>query len=227
MPAPCSCCPRTFMRIVILSIVRQARCSRAICVLPDEQATIPLERFLNTVMPVLLVINYHALTQLRKSVFFVLFVTFSSFIVPKKNLPPVFNRMQKLPTFSFTSLRVIRRGITGSDCIWRNVSTTIQLYNCILQIISGVKGIRGRAIAEADSRWLPTAAARVQSRVWSSGICGGQKWRRGRFFPSTSVSPAIHSTKLFILTITRGRYNRSVSGRRADPVWTPPPTMQI
>jgi hypothetical protein len=32
----------------------------------------------------------------------------------------------------------------------------------------------GRAIAEAVSRWLPTLAARVQSRVWSSGICGGQ-----------------------------------------------------
>jgi hypothetical protein len=32
----------------------------------------------------------------------------------------------------------------------------------------------GRAIAEAVSRWLPTAAARVQSRVWSNGICGGQ-----------------------------------------------------
>jgi hypothetical protein len=32
----------------------------------------------------------------------------------------------------------------------------------------------GRAIAEAVIRWLPTAVARVQSRVWSSGICGGQ-----------------------------------------------------
>jgi hypothetical protein len=30
----------------------------------------------------------------------------------------------------------------------------------------------GRAIAQAVSRWLPTAAARVRSRVWSSGICG-------------------------------------------------------
>jgi hypothetical protein len=28
----------------------------------------------------------------------------------------------------------------------------------------------GRAIAQAVSRWLPTAAA----RVWSCGICGGQ-----------------------------------------------------
>jgi hypothetical protein len=44
------------------------------------------------------------------------------------------------------------------------------------------------------------------------------KWRRGRFSPSTSVSPAIHSTKFSILTITRGKYNRPVSGRRAE--WT-------
>jgi hypothetical protein len=32
----------------------------------------------------------------------------------------------------------------------------------------------GRAIAQTVSRWLPTAAARVRSRVWSSKICGGQ-----------------------------------------------------
>jgi hypothetical protein len=76
----------------------------------------------------------------------------------------------------------------------------------------------GRAIAEAVSRWLPTAAARVQSRVWSSGICGGQSGVGGRFSPTTSVSPAIHSTKFSILTITRARYNRPVSGRRAE--WT-------
>jgi hypothetical protein len=86
----------------------------------------------------------------------------------------------------------------------------------------------GRSIAEAVSRWLPTAAARVQSRVWSSGICGGV-WRRDRFSPCTSVSPAIHSTKFSILTITRGRYNRPVSGLCAE--WTQfglqPPTMQI
>jgi hypothetical protein len=30
----------------------------------------------------------------------------------------------------------------------------------------------GRAIAQAASRWLPIAAARVRDRVWSSGICG-------------------------------------------------------
>jgi hypothetical protein len=32
----------------------------------------------------------------------------------------------------------------------------------------------GPAIAPAVSRWIPTAEARVQTRVWSSGICGGQ-----------------------------------------------------
>jgi hypothetical protein len=30
------------------------------------------------------------------------------------------------------------------------------------------------AIAQAVSRWLPTAAARVRARVWSCEICGGQ-----------------------------------------------------
>jgi hypothetical protein len=34
--------------------------------------------------------------------------------------------------------------------------------------------MEGRAIAKADSSWLPTAAARIQDRVRLSGICGGQ-----------------------------------------------------
>jgi hypothetical protein len=33
---------------------------------------------------------------------------------------------------------------------------------------------KGRAIAQAVSRWLPTPAARVPNRFWSSGICDGQ-----------------------------------------------------
>jgi hypothetical protein len=52
----------------------------------------------------------------------------------------------------------------------------------------------GRAIAEAVSRWLPTAAARVQSRVWSSGICGGQNgagagFLRVLWFPLSFIPP--------------------------------------
>jgi hypothetical protein len=42
--------------------------------------------------------------------------------------------------------------------------------------------------AQAVSRWLPTAAARVRSQVmWD--LCW-TKWDWGRFSPSTSVSPA-------------------------------------
>jgi hypothetical protein len=52
----------------------------------------------------------------------------------------------------------------------------------------------GRAIAEAVSRWLPTAAARVQSLVWSSGICGGQSgvgtgFLRVLWFPLPFIPP--------------------------------------
>jgi hypothetical protein len=32
----------------------------------------------------------------------------------------------------------------------------------------------GRTIAQAVSRWLPTAAAQVRARVRACGICGGQ-----------------------------------------------------
>jgi hypothetical protein len=52
----------------------------------------------------------------------------------------------------------------------------------------------GRAIAEAVSHWLPTAAARVQSRIWSSGISGGQSGTGAGFlrvlrFPLPFIPP--------------------------------------
>jgi hypothetical protein len=39
---------------------------------------------------------------------------------------------------------------------------------------SKVRWMLGRAIAQAVSRWLPTAAAQVRSQVRSCGICGRQ-----------------------------------------------------
>jgi hypothetical protein len=89
-----------------------------------------------------------------------------------------------------------------------------------LTIPSVTKIIQGRAIAEAVSRWFPTAAARVQFRVWSSGICGGQSGVGAGFlrvlrFPLpviAQISPSSHS---------------KWPTCRVDPVWTPPPTMQI
>jgi hypothetical protein len=72
--------------------------------------------------------------------------------------------------------------------------------------------VQGRAIAQAVSRWLSTTAARVRSRVWSSGICCGQSGSGAGFlrvfrFPLPIFIPPI-------------------SGRRAE--WTqldstPPP----
>jgi hypothetical protein len=53
----------------------------------------------------------------------------------------------------------------------------------------------GRAIVQAVSRWLPTAAARGSSPGLVMWDMWWTKCRWGRFSPSTSVSPAnLHST---------------------------------
>jgi hypothetical protein len=76
----------------------------------------------------------------------------------------------------------------------------------------------GRAIAQAVSRWLPIAVARVPpvQVMWD---LWWTKWHWGRFSASTAVSPTNHhSTNLSIIIITRGRYDRPIGGRRAE--WT-------
>jgi hypothetical protein len=66
----------------------------------------------------------------------------------------------------------------------------------------------GRAIAQAISRRLPTAAARLRAQVRSYGTIWDlwwTKWHWGRFSPSTSVSHAnSHSTKCSILVYHPG-----------------------
>jgi hypothetical protein len=68
----------------------------------------------------------------------------------------------------------------------------------------------GRAIAQAVSRRLPTAEARVRSQVRSCGICGGQSGTGAGFlrvlgFPLPILVPPTtpHSS-----SIIRGWYNR-------------------
>jgi hypothetical protein len=52
-----------------------------------------------------------------------------------------------------------------------------------------VKLVIGLAIAQAVSRWLPTAAARVRARVWSCGICDGQSGAEAGFPLPIFISP--------------------------------------
>jgi hypothetical protein len=79
-----------------------------------------------------------------------------------------------------------------------------------------------RAVAQAVSRWLPTTAVRFASGH-HVGFVVDKAAHWGRFSPSTSVSPANHSTNFFLIIITRGWNNRSIGGRRqSGPSWTPP-----
>jgi hypothetical protein len=71
----------------------------------------------------------------------------------------------------------------------------------------------GRAIAQAVSRWLPTAAAWVRSWVGSCGICGGQSGTEGGFLhvlrsPLPIFIPLIPQQSLS--SIIWGWYNRPV-----------------
>jgi hypothetical protein len=83
--------------------------------------------------------------------------------------------------------------------------------------------------SSSSSHWLPTATARVQSRVWSSGICGGQSGAGAGFlrvlrFPLLMFippnSPASQSLGACII-------GRKWLTYRVDPVWTPPLNMRI
>jgi hypothetical protein len=88
------------------------------------------------------------------------------------------------------------------------------VLNCIprwpsCKIIADTYLLKGRAIAQAVSRWLPTATARVRARVWSSGICGGhigagERFLRVLWFPLPIFIPPNSPS--------------SFSGRRAE--WT-------
>jgi hypothetical protein len=74
--------------------------------------------------------------------------------------------------------------------------------------------IHGRAVAQAVSRWLPIAAARIRVRAASGVVV--DKAALGQVF---SEYPARHhSTNFSIIIITRGWHNRPIGGRSAE--WT-------
>jgi hypothetical protein len=67
--------------------------------------------------------------------------------------------------------------LTSEDIACHALEMNTQYYSITVKAMTAPLAYqlyRSRAIAQAVSCWLPTAAARVQSRVWSSGMCGGQ-----------------------------------------------------
>jgi hypothetical protein len=63
----------------------------------------------------------------------------------------------------------------------------------------------GRAKAQAVSRWLPTAAARVQTRVLSSWICGGQSGAGAGFLRVLRFPPGnLRSTNFSTIAVICG-----------------------
>jgi hypothetical protein len=82
---------------------------------------------------------------------------------------------------------------------------------------------QGRALAQAVSRWLPTVAARVPSRVWSSGICGGQSGAGAGVPCQSSFHQILHHHN------HPGQATRvqSVAAVPSGPSWTSPPIKRI
>jgi hypothetical protein len=80
----------------------------------------------------------------------------------------------------------------------------------------------GRAIAQAVSRWLPTAAARVRSRVWSSGICGGQSGG-GAVFSEYFAFPCQSLFHKILHHLGQATIGQSVADVPSGSSWTPPP----
>jgi hypothetical protein len=87
----------------------------------------------------------------------------------------------------------------------------------------------GRGIAQAVSRWLPTAADRVRDRVWSTGNCDWQSGDEAGFirvlrFPLPIFIPPNSS---FSQSPGAGTIGQKWPTCRVGPVWTPTPTMRI
>jgi hypothetical protein len=87
---------------------------------------------------------------------------------------------------------------------------------------------RGRAVAQAVSRWLPTAAARVRSRSEHVGFVV-EKAALGQVFSGYFGFPCQSSfTNFSLIIISRGWHNKPIGGLSGE--WTqldPPPSIPI
>jgi hypothetical protein len=67
-----------------------------------------------------------------------------------------------------------------------------------------------RAITQAVTRWLPTAAARVRAQVLQVGFVVDKVALGQVFSEYFGFTTNLHSTKFSIITLTRGKYSRPV-----------------
>jgi hypothetical protein len=85
---------------------------------------------------------------------------------------------------------------------------------------------RGRAIAQAVSRWLPTAAARVWSQAKSCGVCSGHNGAKVGFlrvlrFPLPILIPRLLHIHYHVRS-GAGTVGKLVAGVRSGLSLTPP-----
>jgi hypothetical protein len=76
--------------------------------------------------------------------------------------------------------------------MFMNVMISVSCQKLTLQMVSTLVQL-GRAVAQAVSRWLPTAAVRVRVRA-ACGVCGGQRGTGAGFlrvlrFPMPIIPP--------------------------------------
>jgi hypothetical protein len=110
-------------------------------------------------------------------------------------------------------------GARGSVVRWGAILQAGRSWDRVpMRWIFSIYLILSRAIAQAVSHRLPTAAARVRVRTGMLGLWWTKRhWVR--FSASTSVSPTNHHpTNFSIIIITRGRHYRPIGGRSAE--WT-------
>jgi hypothetical protein len=113
----------------------------------------------------------------------------------------------------------MREGLPGLR-VFGFHSVRLTLFHRAELTCSGKVRVPSRTIAQAVSRWPPTAATRVRAQDTSSRICGGENGTGAGFLrvlgftlPILIPPTATHSS-----SVIWGWYSRRISGRRAK--WT-------